>query len=81
MNIPFFEDRDALGRHSLMTLNSFQTVLSMLKASGFDQDENFMINNNKRKVDVLECLDQCKSEEISGGSCLSKEKRGCYKRR
>uniref|UniRef100_A0A803MI30 WRKY domain-containing protein n=2 Tax=Chenopodium quinoa TaxID=63459 RepID=A0A803MI30_CHEQI len=73
------EDREALDHHSWMTLNSFEAVLSILNASDFDQDDQVLIK--KRKFE-LECPDQSKSEDnIGGGNVVSKERRGCYKRR
>uniref|UniRef100_A0A803L3I8 WRKY domain-containing protein n=2 Tax=Chenopodium quinoa TaxID=63459 RepID=A0A803L3I8_CHEQI len=73
------EDREALDHHSWATLNSFETVLSILNAPDIDQDDQVLIK--KRKFE-LECPDQSKSEDnIGGGNVVSKERRGCYKRR
>ncbi|KAL2899776.1 putative WRKY transcription factor 70 [Bienertia sinuspersici] len=68
--------------HSWVILNSIESCISMVKSYDFDQQE---ISNKKRKVDQISD-DQCsdhhspKSEETVDGK-MSKERRGCYKRR
>lgn len=74
------EDQQALDHHSLMTLNSLETVLSILKSCDFDQDDEILFK--KRKSFDIDAPDRCNSEDIGGGATLvPKEKRGCYKRR
>ena len=65
-----------LDHHSRVTLNSIETALSLIKTYAFDQKDKI----KKRKIESPESPHSTKSDE-SGGTIVSKERRGCYKRR
>lgn len=67
-----------VNHHSLVTLESFEKCLNLLKTYDFDHQSYDL--NRKRKISSTHDLKCPKSEEISGGT-LPKERRGSYKRR
>ncbi|XP_010683475.2 probable WRKY transcription factor 46 [Beta vulgaris subsp. vulgaris] len=67
-----------VNHHSLVTLESFEKCLNLLKT--YDFDHQCYDLNRKRKISPIHDLKCPKSEEISGGT-LPKERRGSYKRR
>lgn len=77
------EDHQAdLDHHSWVALNSFKEALLYAKSFDFNHEDDVIRKRKLDPTDNIQSLDHCKVGEYpSSRATISKEKRGCYKRR